>query len=672
MRAPRILPAAVLASALVLAGCQPSGQESLLRGDAALQAGQSEEAIRWLERAARLLPAEAEAWNRLGLAYHHASRLDDAEKAYQRALHFNRDLFDAHFNLGELHLEQGRHRDAEAAFRTYLNASQANTQNPDAWRGLGLAFQAQRQHANADVALGNATRLNSSDPLAWNALGVTRLQLKRHRDAHAAFVNATKLDPQLAAAQLNLAIVLHHYLANPRDALPRYQAFLSLQPGAPEAAQAQAAVRDLSIRLGLVAPPASTPAPVAQASAPTAATNQPAANAAATKPSVAQAPAKPISNPPPAPTNPPPRVAAAAPVPTAVAPASNTPPRVAAVPSPRPTPKAEPPPAPQVVAPPVASVVPVPAPPPSSPTPPPTPPLEIVAVTDDAPPKPAVDPAPPPVAIAAPTLPAPSPAQPSVPKVEPEANTDPVPGQRPSTWKKLNPVSWGNPVGWFRKKPSDEPEARTLAKAAEPKPTSKVSVKAAPAKPRTPAPIVTPLDVTPEPVFARYARMNAPVPSPGNTTAAQAEFLRGAEAHGRGDAAAAVVAYRKAIALDPAHFAAHHNLSLAALQQGDVTNALRSAEVALAIDPRSHVARYNFAVALQRARHPLDAAEELERVTRQQPNEANAHLALASLCDLDLRDATRARAHYQRVLELQPGHPKADFIRSWLEQHPGR
>lgn len=351
----------------------------------------------------------------------------------------------------------------------------------------------------------------------------------------------------------------------------------------------------------------------------------------------------------------------------------------------------------------------LPEPAPTRPVPPPQPPpaaLEIVRVQDEPPPRPAIDPpsSPPRVVAALPATPAappanagtPAPVDPHPPDITeepdaPNAADEAADGkQRRSVWRRMNPVTWGNPVRWFRKdaapdggspsKAKDTPTATAAAPAPTP-PSRSSSGSVAPAKPkaavtpkpRTPAPLVTPLDVAPEPqpTFPRYQRTVLASPSAGNTSAAQAEFLRAAAAHGRNDTAAAIAAYRKAIALDPAHFASHYNLSLLALQQGNLPDALRSAESAVAIDPRSHVARYNLAVALQRARHPLDAAEELDRITREQPAEANAHLALASLCDMDLRDVARARTHYQRVLAVQPAHPKADFIRQWLERHPG-
>ena len=743
-----------IGTALLVAGCKPSGQESLLRGDAALNAGQPVEAIQWLERAAELLPSDAEVWNRLGLAYHQAGRLDEASKAYGRSLHFNRDLFDVHFNLGELLLEQGRHREADASFRTYLNASADHSRNAAAWRGLGLALQGQRQHPTAEAALANAVRLDPSDALAWNALGVSKVQLRKPREAQAAFQKAGQLDPQLATARLNLAIVLQQYLANPREALAQYQAFLQLQGDGPEADSARVAVRDLSIRLGLAPatnassatvrrPPTNAPAATGAASA-SASASGPALGAtagavpgaasatggtvpAAINPGAASpsrptngvivaarpfvpAPAKsaasnaaPVSNTGQPPKAAPPTDATSQRTPPAVQPpaqakATDGPsalPAVSppAVPTPPPARAAEgapatvstPPPAPVAARPPTVA----------APVPPPAAPLEIVTVRDEPPPRPAVDP---PakaaeVVAALPSSPVPSskpvegqgqdPGEPTDPGSDDAMDDAQAPeggGSRRTVWQRINPTSWGNPVRWFRKEPaapgasvpkpppSREPARATTPPAARAKPAGTIA-----AKPRTAAPLVTPLDVDPEPrpTFTRYRRTIQGPPTPGNAAAAQAEFLRGTEAHGRGEAALAMGAYRKAITIDPTHFASHYNLSLLALQQGDLGEALRSAELAVAIDPASHVARYNFAVALQRSRHAIDAAEELERITRDQPSEANAHLALASLCDLDLRDVPRARAHYQKVLAVQPKHPKADFIRSWLERHPG-
>jgi Flp pilus assembly protein TadD len=52
------------------------------------------------------------------------------------------------------------------------------------------------------------------------------------------------------------------------------------------------------------------------------------------------------------------------------------------------------------------------------------------------------------------------------------------------------------------------------------------------------------------------------------------------------------------------------------------------------------------------------------------PNETRAHLTLGNLYAQELQDKSRARAHYLRVLELNPRHPEATSIRYWLVANP--
>jgi tetratricopeptide (TPR) repeat protein len=652
-----------VAALLLLSGCRPSGPEALRRGDAELRAGRITEAIRLLESAATHLPTDAEVWNRLGMAYHAAGRLPEAEKAYLRALEFNRNLFDVRFNLGELRLEQGAAREAEAEFRTYLNASPENARNSDAWRGVGLALAAQRQHVAAEIALHNSVQLNPADPEAWNALGISRSALRKSREAQDAFLQAARLDPNLASARLNLAVNAHQLLNDRRAALQFYRDFLSLQPDGPESDAVRKVVADLEIRLGLVRPePRDGP------------TNIPViATVTTTRPPaiVVVAP----SNPPPAAvvrSNPaPPSITATT---TTSAPAKPKPPVVVATAKPA-APANRPAPPVRTSAPPVnVALNPRPTAIPS-PLPPPVP-LEIVPVVADPPPRRADDfaapiptvsrlpiPLPetrPPDTIFPSPLPEPSPsaaanaAAASVPDdalpwdPELESRGDITP--RRGFWKRVNPV------GWFRK--GDETPASTEEIVeAEPKPRV--------------TPLPPPIQTIVRPEVPRYTRLNPAAPRTGNRTAAEAEFQKGSQAHVRGEAAAALVAYQKAVALDPSHFESQHNLALAALQLGDLPLSLRAGETALTLDPSSANARFNLAVALQRSRFPLDAAEELARIIGERPDDPNAHLALASLCAGDLADPERARAHYRRVLALRPDHPQAPNIQRWMERNPG-
>lgn len=688
---------AAAAVILLLAGCEPSGPDALVRGDRALQAGRNDEAIRLLELAATKLPADAQAWNHLGLAYHAAGRLVDAQKAYLRALNFNRNLADVQYNLGELHLDLGNARDAEGAFRAYLNANPAHSRNTGAWRGLGQALFAQRQFAAAETSFGNILRLEPNDADAWNRIGLVRVQLRRHREAYQAFGQAVRLDPALASAHLNLAVTAQQYLGDRRAALQHYRDYLATNPADAEAVRRN--VHDLEVRLGLVKPeaPQAVPTPPRPTNdvAPTrvATANPPSAtNPVSVRPNP-PVPEPARTSPPPAvvrnprPTNPPgPAVVTTPPKPAPSAPTTPS------TPTPAPTTTANPAPVTAVA----SSTTPArPEPAPEKPA------LQVVPVHEDPPPLAARDVAPtarpaeaspvpavrppdtvlvPPPAVvpaAAPVAnpgPAPAPAA-SASEVGAEAADAAVPPERRTFWKKVNPVNWGNPVRWFKKDGTRPAPAPAPAPANAPAPVREVAAaKPAPAAISRPIRGVTPLELPPvtRPTFERYRPAHPTVAASGNRAAAEAEFQRGVAAHQRKDLAGAVASYRKAVQADPGHFEAHHNLAIAALELGDLPAALVAGEAAVALDGNSASARYNFAVALQRARHPEDAADQLAALVKAHPDDANAHLALGALCSGDLEDADRARREYERVLALSPSHPQAANIRRWLERNPAR
>lgn len=128
--------------------------------------------------------------------------------------------------------------------------------------------------------------------------------------------------------------------------------------------------------------------------------------------------------------------------------------------------------------------------------------------------------------------------------------------------------------------------------------------------------------------------------------------------------------YVRAVEADPTFFEAWYNLSLVSRDLRQTANCLAACEVALAIKPGSADARFNFALVLRDAGYLLDAAAELEKLLGQNPSDVRAHLALANLCSQKLSQPQRARAHYEKVLELDPQNSQATNIRTWLATHP--
>ena len=164
----------------------------------------------------------------------------------------------------------------------------------------------------------------------------------------------------------------------------------------------------------------------------------------------------------------------------------------------------------------------------------------------------------------------------------------------------------------------------------------------------------------------RYAYHSPATPSRGNRLEVEAAFTRGVRAQQTRRWAEAKQAYQQAVQLDPSLFEAHYNLGLVAAETGNLPLALRAYETALALEPSSNDARYNFALVLKRANCPRDAVNELEKIVAHSPNETRAHLALGNLYAQQLKQPTRARQHYLKVLELEPQHPQASAINFWL------
>ncbi|MGA3284891.1 MAG: tetratricopeptide repeat protein [Verrucomicrobiota bacterium] len=216
-----------LALAIFISGCSPSGPRVLLKGKKFLDRGDYADAVAQLKIATSLLATNAQAWNYLGLAYHRAGQPADAVVAYQRALKFDRDLVEAHYNLGCLWLEQNKPDAARTEFTAYtLRRSNA----PEGWLKLGLAQLRGHELAAAEKSFSTALYLNPNNAEALNGLGLAQIQRDRPREAAQDFSAAVKAHPDYAPAILNLATVAQEYLRDNKLALQYYRAYLALTP----------------------------------------------------------------------------------------------------------------------------------------------------------------------------------------------------------------------------------------------------------------------------------------------------------------------------------------------------------------------------------------------------------------------------------------------------------
>jgi Flp pilus assembly protein TadD len=614
--------------ATLAGGCGPDGTQLLLQGDRLLREGQVENALASLQQAAQLLPKDARAWNHLGLAQHRNRQPADAARSYQRALQLDPALAAARHNLGCLYLEQNKPADAAQEFAA---CTVFQKDSPDLWLKLAQAQLRAGQWTNAARTLSRAHQLDARHPAVLNGLGLLHAQRRNPRDAAAFFQAALGEKKNFAPALLNLAILTQQHSTNQAAALNLYRDYLALTPRPANALAVEEVARRLDAelqaeqaRLAALARPAVNPV-----------TNTPPATVAQTEP----APPKPAER--------------------AVEKAAAT--------------KLEPAPAP-------VAVKPAPLPVTGKETQATTaqaktkarPPAAVVVVQPPA--LPVTEPAPkaPQVALARPpaeAIPPPSSTTPStsVAVVSSPAVAAPVDAPKPGFWDRVNPLNL------FRSRekpatplPGDPPKppspAPTTAAVATPDPAAAKSPPASPA-PRPAPPVEA---KPPPPPILRYRYVAPPAPAAGNRAVAQEHFDRAVDEHRGGRLSRAIVEYRDATLQDPAWFEAHFNLAAAALQAGELPAALKASEFALTLKPDATEARNNFALALSRANYPLDAALELRKALTLDPENAQTHFILAGVYARQLDDEARARAHYRKVLELNPRHPQADAIRYWL------
>ncbi|MFO1337329.1 MAG: tetratricopeptide repeat protein [Burkholderiaceae bacterium] len=119
-----------------LPGPWPDGE--IERAFALYQAGADDEALPHAEAALRQAPERADGWTLLGILHKRASRLDDAEAAYRRAVQLQPLYGDAWNNLGNLLRDRDDRTGALAAYREALRLNPASAEPQ---HNLGVALE---------------------------------------------------------------------------------------------------------------------------------------------------------------------------------------------------------------------------------------------------------------------------------------------------------------------------------------------------------------------------------------------------------------------------------------------------------------------------------------------------------------------------------------------------
>ena len=166
-------------------------------GAAQLEAGRVEEAVASFRRALTLKPDSADAHNDLGNALRRLGRLDEALSSYRQALALKRDSVEAQAAVCSVLRELGRLPEAIDGYRTLVSL------RPDLAEGhgnLGSLLLDAGQWEEAVASYGHALATKPDYAEAHHNLGIALRLLGRAQEAEASCRQALALNPGLAAA----------------------------------------------------------------------------------------------------------------------------------------------------------------------------------------------------------------------------------------------------------------------------------------------------------------------------------------------------------------------------------------------------------------------------------------------------------------------------------------
>ncbi len=136
------------------------------------------EAIETYEKALVAQPRDYRVYNKLGIAYHHLTKLSEAKRHYQRAIKLNKRFFHAHNNLGTVYYAERRHKKAAKTYRKALKISPGSA---SIHSNLGTAYFRRGKYKKASEEFLTALQL---DPMVFDARGTfgTLLQERSVQD----------------------------------------------------------------------------------------------------------------------------------------------------------------------------------------------------------------------------------------------------------------------------------------------------------------------------------------------------------------------------------------------------------------------------------------------------------------------------------------------------------
>lgn len=193
--------------------------------------GHYSESAEAFKKALELEPADAETWNRLGMALFNAGRHEDSVEAYNKALELEPTYAAVYDNLGVVMGRMGR---VQEEISYYRKALEQDSNDPIAHYNLGLACYNQGNFWEAIKEYREAVRLEPENAATLTNLGLVYDELGMFEEAAEKYRGAIEIDPYLVEPRNNLGVILEN-LGRRDEAREAYTEAVKAAPDYPAA-----------------------------------------------------------------------------------------------------------------------------------------------------------------------------------------------------------------------------------------------------------------------------------------------------------------------------------------------------------------------------------------------------------------------------------------------------
>jgi protein O-GlcNAc transferase len=165
------------------------------------------------------------ALNYIGILYYQLGNYDSAIEYIKKALELN-PTADAYYNLGNIYKEYGQLSDALSYFQKAL---ELDPNNADAFNNEGIIYKDKKEYDEAITCFKKAIQLNPNHVISYYNLGVVYKDKNQLDDAISCFNKALELNPNSIAAYYNLGNIFQQK-KQIDDAIVYYQKAIQLNP----------------------------------------------------------------------------------------------------------------------------------------------------------------------------------------------------------------------------------------------------------------------------------------------------------------------------------------------------------------------------------------------------------------------------------------------------------